>query len=380
VSEALESQAHSSRRALSRPVLVRFASMFFCGVLPAVVVGTLFVETVLDDAVAFDFRVFYAAAEAILQGESPYVSPDDPDAVFGRSFVYPPVTAILVTPFTVLPEEAAGVLAMACLVLAALAIPWVLGVRDWRCYGALLLWPPVLSAVQTATVTLLLALVAALAWRHRGSVYGSAAAVGATLAVKTIMWPLGVWLLAMRRVTAALLAVVVGAVLVVGSWAVIGFEGMTAYPELLRKLEDTVGNDSYTAYIVALDIGAPDVVARALWLGLGVAILAGVVVAARRGDDRTSFVLAVVASLTLTPIVWLHYFALLAVPVALMRPRLGVVWFVPLLMVVTPGSGQPTPFETAWTLAVAASTVLLCLREARDGRSLATTSPASPAT
>ena len=38
---------------------------------------------------------------------------------------------------------------MALLVGAALAIPYVLGVRDWRCYGLLLLWPPVISAVQT---------------------------------------------------------------------------------------------------------------------------------------------------------------------------------------------------------------------------------------
>ena len=75
------------------------------------------------------------------------------------------------------------------------------------------------------------------------------------------------------------------------------------------------------------------------------------VVLARRGDERTAFILAVAASLVLTPIVWLHYFALLLVVVALAQPRLGFLWFVPLLMVLTPGSGQPTPFETSGTLA-----------------------------
>ena len=40
---------------------------------------------------------------------------------------------------------------MIVLVVVALAIPLVLGVRDWRCYGLVLLWPPVISAVQTAT-------------------------------------------------------------------------------------------------------------------------------------------------------------------------------------------------------------------------------------
>jgi hypothetical protein len=45
-------------------------------------------------------------------------------------------------------------------------------------------------------------------------------------------------------------------------------------------------------------------------------------------------------------------------------------------MVVTPGSGHPTPFETAATLATAALTIALALRasseEARQGGSNAT--------
>jgi membrane protein implicated in regulation of membrane protease activity len=68
------------------------------------------------------------------------------------------------------------------------------------------------------------------------------------------------------------------------------------------------------------------------------------------------------AALALTPIVWLHYFALLLVIVAIAQPSLGILWFVPLAMVVTPGSGHPTPFQTAWTLGVAAVVVLLSVR------------------
>ena len=100
-----------------------------------------------------------------------------------------------------------------------------------------------------------------------------------------------------------------------------------------------------------------------MWLGVGAGLLIGAVGLARRGDERRAFVLALVASLALTPIVWLHYFALLLVVVALMRSRLGLVWFVPLAMIITPGSGNPTPFETSWTLAVAAVTIGLALRE-----------------
>ena len=60
---------------------------------------------------------------------------------------------------------------------------------------------------------------------------------------------------------------------------------------------------------------------------VGLSLLAGVVVIARRDDgDRRAFTLAIVAAIALTPIVWLHYFALLVVPLALARPRLSWAW------------------------------------------------------
>jgi hypothetical protein len=350
------------------------ATVFVFGFLPAAVVVTLFVEAIRGDAVATDFRVFYDAGRAILDGESPYPDLNDPTAVIGRSYVYPPLTALYVVPLTALPAESAGVLAMAVLVAAILAVPWVLGVRDWRCYGLLLLWPPVISAVQTASVTILLALAAALAWRFRDRSVASGAAVGVTIAVKSILWPLVIWLAATRRVASAVLACLLGIGLALASWAVVGFAGLADYPDLLRRLDDAVGEDSYTTYIVGLDLGLPSALARAFWLALGIALLAAVVVLGRRGDERRAYVLAIAASLALTPIVWLHYFALLSVVVALCVPRLGPVWFVPLALVLTPGSGHPSPFETAWTLGIAAITIALAiraiepeLREARAG-------------
>ena len=171
---------------------------------------------------------------------------------------------------------------------------------------------------------------------------------------------------------------VVGTVVLLLSWAVIGFAGFVDYPNLLRKLEHTVGGDSYTAYIVGLDLGLPSTLARALWLGIGLAILAAVVVLARQGDERTAFVVAIAASLALTPIVWLHYFALLLVVVALAQPRLGLLWFVPFGMFLTPGSGQPTPFQTSWTLLVALVTFVLASRATRGAYSAAEREPDLP--
>lgn len=350
------------------PTLVRFASIAFCGVLPALVLISVFAAAVGDDSVAFDFRVFLSAAHAILHGDSPYPSVAASDEVIGRSYVYPPLTALVSVPFTVLPEEAAGLIVMALLAAAALAVPWVIGVRDWRCYGVLLLWPPVISGIQTGSVTLAIALLAAVGWRFRdSSAVASSTAIGVTLAAKIFLWPLVVWLAATRRVGSAVSALVIGVGLLLASWAAIGFAGLVDYPSLLRRLQDAEGADSYTAYIVGLDLGLPSAVARAVWLAVGLVALASVIALARRGDEQTAFVVAIVASLALTPIVWLHYFALLLVVVAVARPSLGVIWFVPLLMVVTPGSGHPTPFQTAWTLAVALVTVVLAVRESRGG-------------
>ena len=69
-------------------------------------------------------------------------------------------------------------------------------------------------------------------------------------------------------------------------------------------------------------------------------LLAAVVVLARRGDERRAFVVAVAAALACSPIVWLHYFALLLVVVAVAEPRLGLLWFVPLAMWGSDGGRQ----------------------------------------
>lgn len=364
----MTSSAFRAPRTVHRARVAHLASIVFLGMLPALAIATLFATAVADDTVAMDFRQFYAAAHAILDGESPYLRGAESLTAWGGPYPYPPLPAILTTPLAVLPLDVAGLGVMVALVLAVLAVLWVLGVRDWRCYGVILLWPPVISAVQTGNVTLWFALALALAWRYRERAGVSSASIGITLAAKFFLWPLVVWFAATKRYASAGLSVGIGAVLVLASWAVIGFSGLGTYPDLLQRLEEVVGEDSYTTYIVGLDLGLSSSAARFLWLLLGLGLLGAVVVFARRKDERAAYVVAIAASLALTPIVWLHYFALLVVVVAIAQPRLGVVWFVPLAMVVTPGSGHPTPFETAWTLTVAALTIALAVRACRRSR------------
>jgi hypothetical protein len=355
----------SEPRSLSWSRVGWFASIVFLGVLPAATIVALFVAVLQDDSVALDFRQFYGAAETILHGDNPYASSTDSMTQWGGPYPYPPLPALAAAPLTALSLQAAGLVVMAVLVGVAVAVLAVLGVRDWRCYGIVLLWPPVLSAIQTGNVTLWLALASALAWRYRDRLLPAALAIGLTLGAKFFLWPVAVWFAATRRVATALVTCAVGVASLLLSWAVVGFAGFVDYPHLLRRLDDVVGEDSYTTYVSGLDLGLPSPVSRAIWLGIGLAVVAAVVVIGRRGDERTAFILAIAASLSLTPIVWLHYFALLSVVVALAQPRLGLVWFVPLGMFLTPGSGHPSSFQTSWTLAVALATIVLAVRAAR---------------
>ena len=119
------------------------ASITLCAVLPAFVLVALFVTAIQDDAVAIDFGIFYAAAESLLRLETPYVSVDDPASVVKNdSYVYPPLTAIGAIPLTALPQDVAGLLAMAALVCALRAIL----LRVWRARLALLRHYPPLAA------------------------------------------------------------------------------------------------------------------------------------------------------------------------------------------------------------------------------------------
>ena len=74
---------------------------------------------------------------------------------------------------------------------------------------------------------------------------------------------------------------------------------------------------------------------------LGGALLVACVVLARRGDDLRSFTCAVAATLALSPIVWLHYLVLLLVPLAIARPRFSVVWLLPILLWSARDPGMP---------------------------------------
>jgi hypothetical protein len=202
------------------------------------------------------------------------------------------------------------------------------------------------------------------ACRDRARIAGGA--LGVSIAAKVFLWPLTVWLVATRRVRAAAWSIGVAAFTLFVSWAVVGFRGLADYPDLVRRLTDRMDERAYTVYALGVDLGLPEAVAWTLWLALAVAVLAASVVRTRRGDEQGAFVLALAAAIAFSPIVWLHYFTLLLVAVAIARPRLAAVWFmgIPLQLVVSTGVYNGSTFQTAAVLAAMALTVALVLAPA----------------
>lgn len=344
-----------------RRAVLRVGTVALFGVLPLFAVGFVLVDLIAGGA-GWAFReAFVGAAEAVLRGENPYPALDDPSVERGTAYVYPPVTAFLTVPFTVLPGDVSAVAFALVLIAAVAATLAVLGVRDWRCYGLAFLWPPVLSAIHVENITPLIALAAALVWRFRDQPRAGGVSLGVSIAVKPLLWPVGLWFAATRRLRALVWGATAAAVLLLGSWAAIGFTGLLGYQALLRRLSEVMDEWGYSVYALALDLGAPHSAAQLLWVALGVGLLVASVVVARRGDDRRGFVLAIAAVIACSPIVWLHYFALLLVVVAVAESRLGPAWFVPLVMYVSEEITNGTTFQTAATIGAAALTVVVAL-------------------
>lgn len=307
-----------------------------------------------------DWEIFRGAAHSALHGHSPYPLADPAALIHNDRFVYPPITALLVSPLAVLPDLAGQVLvlllALAC-VLLALRLS---GVRDWRCYGLAVLTAPVFDTVSLGALSSAMLLGVAAAWRYRDHRWIAAPVTALTAVAKLFAWPLLVWLLATRRIRTAVAAAAVGVVLLVGGWAAIGFAGLTAYPHLLRVLSRVEAVQSYSLVgLFRLEGGA----ATALSVLLAIATVVSVVLVARGPDgDRRALMVAVAGALLATPVLWLHYLVLLYVPIALARPRLSALWFAPLAFWVSPlAHSNGSVWRTCLVLAVTALIVLRSL-------------------
>jgi hypothetical protein len=336
------------------------------------VVGPLWVlvNSALGGRFALDFRhAFLPAAHAVVHGHSPYSAIGSRALGQGTAFLYPPVGAYLLAPFTVLPPVVAETVAV---VLAAAALPVtlrMLGVRDWRCYAIGFLWWPTIIAVQTGNVTLPMLLGLALVWRYRDRPIVAALVAGLVIALKLFFWPLLFWFVATRRYRTAALSALATGLFILVPWAGIGFGGVRGYPHLLSTVSSSEGPRSYSVAALLHAVVSSWTAAVAVETAIGAVLLLLVLAAGGRGRERDAFALAIVALLVLTPLLEMHYLVALLVVVALYRKELGVAWLAPLLFWGAPATVAGSTIQVAHVLVVGAATVALVLSD-RPVRSL----------
>jgi glycosyl transferase family 87 len=326
----------------------------------------ILIAAALSHKFALDFRLaFLPAARAVMHGTSPYTAIGSRALAEGTAFLYPPLAAYMLVPFTLLPPLVAEIVAVG---LAAAAVPatlLLLDVRDWRCHAVAFLWWPTIIGIQTANLTLPILLGLALAWRYRNRTWAAAGALALIVALKLVFWPLLLWPLVTRRYRTALLGAAFSAGLVLLPWAGIGFTGLRGFPHLLASVSRGEGPHSYSLAALFHGVLPSWTAASAAETVVGVGVLLLVLEAGRRGRDRDTFALAIVATLVLTPLLEMHYLAALLVVVALFRPRFSFAWLVPLLIWGAPATVAGSMIQVAHVLVVASAAVVLAMNDCR---------------
>jgi glycosyl transferase family 87 len=291
-----------------------------------------------------DFRIFWQAGQAVLHHTDPYPTATATRLHGQDQFVYPAPAAVMMALFALLPLPAAALLFLIASIAATAASLYIAGVRDLRCYAVVFGSLVIIQGLVMGTVTPLLMLTLAIAWRCRDRVWPVAAAASVAIGLKLFLAPIGIWMVATRRWRALSASILASLLVLLGSWAVVGLATLRTYPKLLSELTKVEGSYGFSTYALALRLGLPPSAARAVVIALLAVLSAATLAAAKkRGGDAPAFAIAVVVCLVASPIVWLHYFALLIIPVAILSPRLSWLWALPLAGWVFANLNHPAP-------------------------------------
>lgn len=307
---------------LGREAALRHAGL----VLPPLVLLFLLVACVAHHQFAVDFsREYWVAGRRMLEGRDLYAW-SLAQVRAGVSFPYPAVAALVMTPFGLLPRGVSAAIFVLLSLAATAAALRVLAVRDWRVYSLCFLLWPVINALQAANLTLVLALLIALVWRYRERPLAAGLLTALAISLKPFVWPLGLWLIATKRARASGWAVIGLAVANAVAWPIVGLGEIHEYLALDHLVTRTLDHSGYSLVAIALRMGATQTVALGVLGAVSVALaLVCLRLGARRRDDA-ALTVAVALMLAASPLVWNHYPALLIVPVAIRRPRLGPDW------------------------------------------------------
>ena len=316
---------------------------------------TLAVLASAGDTLGYDYEAYVQAAHRLLDGQPLYDTSVDVAGGFAI-FLYPPPFAVALIPFAWL--GAAGLwvwtgLLIGCVVGAIALMPisrelrWVvvlLAGLDW----------PVLYSLKLGQVGPILLLLFVLGWRWLTlpSPLGATIGLGGLIKLQPLLligWAalVGAW-----RTVAVAAGVVAVACLV--TLPLVGISAWTDYVTLLRSVSEPVStphNFTVGAVLFQAGVQAPTA-ALVQWLSVALVLALGIV-AARRRPLAAGFVVAVVATQLVSPLLWDHYAVILLMPTAWLLAN-GARWAVAiplatslLLLPVAPPAIYPIVFWAA---------------------------------
>jgi hypothetical protein len=308
------------------------------------------------DKLGFDFLAYHQAAVRLLNGQPLYDMSFQTTGGFGL-FYYPPTFAPLILPFGLLSATAAvwtwTAILIGSFVAGVVVLPVTRTVRWWIVLLAGLSWP-FAYAVKLGQVGPILFLLFAIGWRWLDDPIrlGASAALGT--AIKLQPGIIFVWAILTRRWEAIAAGAVVLAGLVIAATLIAGTGAWSDFATLVRQVGDPITTEhNFTPGAVAYQLGLSAELASVLQLACTVLVIGAVVVAAQYATAEASYLVAVIASQLLSPILWDHYAMLLLLPVAYLCAA-GRWWAVAIPLVtavpligITPAIAYPLAFAVA---------------------------------
>jgi hypothetical protein len=349
-------------------------------VLPALAVA-LFVIAVLAITVTagatlgYDFRAYDEAANRLLHGERLYDPAVDVAGGFAI-YLYPPPFALAIVPLSLVGGQAAVWIWTALMVAAFLggvAFMPVSTTNRWLVVALAAVDWPFLYSIKLGQVAPILFLLFALGWRA----LDRPVPLGASIGLGTLIKVQPAVLLAWAALTGRWRAIAVAVMVIVGgalaALAVAGLQPWLDYPILLGRVSSPLTTPhNFTPGAIAYQSGASLELAGAVQAAATVAALGAVLLAARRAAPDAAYLVAVVASQLVSPLLWDHYAMLLLLPVAWLLER-GARWavVVPLATsIVAIGITPAATYPVVFGVALVAPLVLAWRRRLADGQTL----------
>ncbi len=301
-----------------------------------------------SDSWGYDLEAYLAAARRLTDGASLY-QPETLSGPFRPGpyglYLYAPPLGIAVAPLVSLSPDVSSALWYAAHVVALLAacalmpVSWSVRLLGFA-VGAVSYAVTRDLALGNVSVPLLLPVAAA--WRWLDQPLGQIAQAVA-ISVRPTLGLLLLWQLMRRQWRAVAWTVAAGLVLVAMSLPFVGISGYLDYLSMLRNMSEVSGvTFNRDLGSVALELGA-DQRGATVTLLAGYAVAIGAVVLSLRRDREVGFMVTLMASLLLSPLLWDHYLAMLLVPAVFLAGR-GHRW-----AILLPLASWLPAIATGWT-------------------------------